>query len=68
MKNNTAANKEYGPFMMLARGDLNPEFTKGLETAFEQANCMFRADADLVIENQRNTKRKMVCGLTLDTW
>jgi hypothetical protein len=30
---------------------LNLEFTKGLEAAFEQANCMFRANMDLAIKN-----------------
>jgi hypothetical protein len=54
--------------MMLGRGDLNSEFAKGLEAAFEQADCMFRANADLAIKNHENYIRQIDGELTLDTW
>ena len=58
MKDNTASNEHDSPFMLLGRCDLNTEFTEGLEAAFEQANCVFRADADLAIENHKKRKKK----------
>ena len=41
VKDNTTPNEKEGPCPMLVRRDLNPEFTKGLEAAFEQADGMF---------------------------
>ena len=41
MKDNTTPNENDGPAVMLGRRDLNPEFAKGLEVAFEQADGMF---------------------------
>jgi hypothetical protein len=53
--------------MMLGRGDLNPEFAEGLEAAFEQADRMFRANADLAIKMHEKSTRQKEHGLTLDT-
>jgi len=34
------------------------EFTESLEAAFEQADCVFRTDADLAIENHKKRKKE----------
>jgi hypothetical protein len=54
--------------MMLGRCDLNPEFTKGLEAAFEQPDCMFRVYMDLVIKDHKKGDKKRKRRLTFDRW
>lgn len=53
---------------MFGQGDLNSEFMKGLEVAFEQAHCMFRVTADLAIKNHEKYLRQIDGELTLNTW
>jgi hypothetical protein len=68
VNDDTTPNKKYGPFVMLVRRDLNPEFTKGLEAAFEQADGMFCVYTNLGIKNNKKYERRIEWGLTFDTW
>jgi hypothetical protein len=54
--------------MMLGGCDLNPEFVKGLEVAFEQPDCMFRVYTDLVIKDHKKGDKKRKHRLTFDRW
>jgi hypothetical protein len=58
MEDDTIANEKDGPFMMLDGCDLNLKFVKGLEVAFEQSNCMFRAYMDLAIKDHKKGNKK----------
>jgi len=65
VKNDTTPNKKDGPFVTLVRCDLNPQFTKGLEAAFEQADGMFCAYTHLAIKNHKKYETKNGVDLLL---
>jgi hypothetical protein len=68
VNDDTTPNKKKGPFVMLVQRDLNLEFTKGLEAAFEQADGMFYVYTNLGIKNNKKYERRIEWGLTFDTW